>query len=68
MVIVATALILNLFLGQWRAASAEASGLMRCEVTNEVRVKGTLTIDTFGKPIAVKIDTFHEPLRVDVKK
>lgn len=66
--LVALGLFANLLFSQGLFRHAEAQGVMRCEVTNEVRVKGSLQIDTFGKPIAIKIDTFSDPLRVDVKK
>lgn len=34
---------------------AHASGTMRCEIANTVKVEGKLGIDTFGNPIGVKI-------------
>ena len=35
---------------------AFASQTMRCEITNPVKVEGTIAIDTFSKVIRVEID------------
>lgn len=64
LLLIAAGLFANLFVGSGWVRRAEAQSTMRCEVTNEVRVKGSLTIDTFGKPLAVKVDTFGEPIKI----
>lgn len=67
--VIAAALVANLFRGAdfIPLAQAAPAQTMRCEIVGDVEIKGKIELDTFSKPVRVKMDDriqLDQPVRI----